>query len=81
MKKRKPGELKSQLTEQLAAILKRYEGKTLRESIGPIKKECEDFLISLGMQRALLPEIYIWMDDEGYMNVTMGAYPEPTKGN
>lgn len=73
--------LKQQLTEEVVVILQKYEGKRFGETYQLIKKDVEDFLVSKGVQRSLLPEVWVSVDEYGYVNVECGPYPEPTPLN
>lgn len=76
----KAGEVKKLLTAQLGEILQKYEGKTLAQVGDKVKKDCEDFLLSKGIQRALFPQIDIYVED-GYAHIVIHSYPKPVKGN
>lgn len=69
---------KEKLTDQLVDILDKYTGEPFSKVEPLIRKDCEDFLISLGIQRALLPEIIIALGRDGFVEIKMGAYPKPT---
>lgn len=73
--------LKERLTGQLVEILKKFEGIPFGKCHSQIKKACEDFMVSIGIQRVLLPKIDIWIDDEGFVNVKMSDYPRPSTHN
>ena len=69
---------KTALTAELSGLLRRYEGVPFGKCEAAIRRDCEDFLVQSGIQRGLMPEIYIWIDEGGYINIEMGSYPSPT---
>lgn len=73
--------LKDQLTDEVVVILERYAGKRFGDTYQLIKRDVEDFLVSKGIQRSLLPEVWVSVDEYGYISIECGPYPQPTPLN